>query len=154
LELGVEDCVAEIGAVGEQEGDGEHEGEEVEVIVAADAVVDPDAVVVGLLDAGVADAAVFAAGGFGQVAGAAGLGGEGSVVAVVVVVILLVLLVLLLAGVGAAVEDGVVVGVSVHCDMVVLRRDGGRGETGEVEEYVGWGGEDGDQDEVEGEEES
>jgi hypothetical protein len=53
-----------------------------------------------------------------------------------------------------AVEDGVVVGVSVHCDVVVLRCDGGRGETGEVEEYVGWGGEEGDQGVVEGEEES
>lgn len=41
------------------------------MVVAADAVVDPDAVVVLALDAGAAEGAVFAARGFGVRAGAA-----------------------------------------------------------------------------------
>jgi hypothetical protein len=43
----------------------------VSVVVAADAGVEPDAVVVGLGDTGPAEGAVFAAGGFGEGARAA-----------------------------------------------------------------------------------
>ncbi len=53
--------------------------------------------VICLLDAGAADAAVFASGGFGEVAGSAGGGG------------------------GGGMEDGVVVGVDKHCGTVVER---------------------------------
>ena len=63
---------AEERSVGEQAGEREHEPEEKDMVVAADAVVDPDAVVVGFLDAGAAEGAVFASCGFGEVAGAAG----------------------------------------------------------------------------------
>ena len=83
-----------------------------EVVVAADAVVDPDAVVVGLLDAGAADAAVFAACGFGAVAASAGLG---------------------VPGLGR-VEDGVVWRVGEHGGGVVFGAYGGRGRLGQVEE--------------------
>ena len=95
---------------------------------------------VGLLDAGTADAAVFAARGFGEVAGPAGLGrerggrrgGDGRAVEVV-----------------GAVEDGVVVRVASHGRGVVGSRDGGGGGVGEVQEQVGWRDEERDQDAVE-----
>ncbi len=123
-DLDVQDAIAQPSAVGEQDGDAEHQPEEVEVVVPSDAVVDPDAVVVGLLDASAADAAVFAAGGFGEGAGAAGWG----------------------EGAGTRGEDGVVEGVGEHCVGVVGRVNGGASGDGEVEEEVGWGEEEGEED--------
>lgn len=70
-EEGCEVVVAETAAVGEEDGDGDEKQEEVEMVVAADTVVDPDTVVVLALDAGAAEGAVFAAGRFGVVAGRA-----------------------------------------------------------------------------------
>ena len=63
--------VPEEAAVGEEKRDGDEEQEEIEVVVAAYAVVDPDAVVVLALDAGAAEGAVFAARGLGVLAGGA-----------------------------------------------------------------------------------
>ena len=66
---------AERGAVDQQESDGDEQEQEIEVIVAADAVVDPDAVVVGFLDAGATQRAVLRARRFGDVACAAEIAG-------------------------------------------------------------------------------
>ena len=109
LQVGVHEDVGEAGAVAGEEGEGEEKQEEEGVVGAADAGVEPDAVVVALCDAGAAEGAVFAAGGFGEVAGAAGWGG---VVGVGV-------------GVGVGwVEEGVVVGVGGHGEGVAGGRDG------------------------------
>lgn len=139
LDLHIEDLVAQVGAIGQQEGEREHQREEIDVVVPADAVVDPDAVVVGLLHAGAADAAVFAACRFGELAGPAGLGGEWGgwrdVARGVEVV--------------GAVEDGVVVRVPFQGRGVVGAGDGRGGGAGEVQEQVGRAGEEGDQDVVE-----
>ena len=58
-------------AIYQQDAETEQHGEKESVIGAPDAVHHPDAVVVVLGDADVADAAVFAARGFGEVAGGA-----------------------------------------------------------------------------------
>lgn len=139
LDLHIEDLVAQVGAIGQQEGEREHEGEEIDVVVPADAVVDPDAVVVGLLDAGAADTAVLAAGGFGEAAGAAGLGGErrgweDGAAGVEVV---------------GAVEDGVIKRVPFQGRGVVGAGDVRGGRAGEVQEQVGRADGEGDQDVVE-----
>ena len=68
LEVRVEDGVAQVSAVGEEQAGGDEQGKEVPVVVAADAVVDPDAVVVMFLDAGGADGAMLAAWRFGEMA--------------------------------------------------------------------------------------
>ena len=86
------------------------------VVVAGDAGVEPDAVVVGLGDAGPADGAVFAAGWFGEGAGAA------------------------LVVVGCprgGVEERVVVGVEGEVLGEVERGDGRGARAGEVDEDVG-----------------
>ena len=74
-EQGGEVSIAQEAAVGEERGGGDEEQEEINVVVAADAVVDPDAVVVLALDAGAAEGAVFAARGFGVLAGGAEVAG-------------------------------------------------------------------------------
>ena len=98
-----------------------------EVVVAADAGVEPDAVVVCFGDAGLADAAVLAAGGLGEAAGAAVVG-----------------------VVGWWVEERVVVGVDVEVLGEVGGVDGRGARAGEVNEEVGEGAEDWDEDVVVG----
>ena len=119
LQVGVHEDVSEVRAVGGEKGKGEEQQEEVGVVGAADAGVEPDAVVVVLGDAGAAEGAVFAAGGFGAVTGAAGWHrgrGRGR-------------------GVGW-VEERVVIGVGGHGEGVDGSRDGRGAGAGEVEEDV------------------
>ena len=67
----VECDVGQVSAVEEECGHGEQQEEEEFVVSPADAVVDPNAVMVGAGDAVAAQAAMLGAGGFGKVAGAA-----------------------------------------------------------------------------------
>ncbi len=55
-------------AVDEESSGGDEQEEEIDMVVPADAVVDPDTVVVLSLDAGAAEGAVFAACGLGVLA--------------------------------------------------------------------------------------
>lgn len=109
---------AEVGAVGGEHGSTEEQQHEPMQVAGADAVVDEDAVVIGLCDAVLADAAVLGAGGLEQLTGAA---------------------------VGARVEQGEVEGVLGHLELVVRRRDVARvAGGGQPEEEVGPGDDGGD----------
>ena len=66
LKVRVEDSMAKVDGVEEHERDAEEESNEVDVVVPADAIVEPDAMMVGFCNAGFTNVTVFGTGGFGE----------------------------------------------------------------------------------------